>query len=32
MADEYRKDEGAVAELTPRQYAVTQESATESAF
>jgi peptide-methionine (R)-S-oxide reductase len=32
MADEYRKDEGAVAQLTPRQYAVTQESATEPAF
>jgi len=32
MADGYRKDEGAVAELTPRQFAVTQESATEPAF
>ena len=32
MTDEYRKDEGAVAQLTPRQYAVTQESATEPAF
>ena len=32
MTDEYRKDEGAVAQLTPRQFAVTQESATEPAF
>jgi peptide-methionine (R)-S-oxide reductase len=32
MSDEYRKDEGAIAQLTPRQYAVTQESATEPAF
>jgi peptide-methionine (R)-S-oxide reductase len=32
MTDEYRKDEGAIAQLTPRQYAVTQESATEPAF
>jgi peptide-methionine (R)-S-oxide reductase len=30
--DEYRKDDAAVAQLTPRQYAVTQESATEPAF
>ena len=29
---EYQKDEGAVAQLTPRQYAVTQEAATEPAF
>ena len=32
MTDEYRKDPEAVAQLTPRQYAVTQESATEPAF
>ncbi|HEX4176116.1 MAG TPA: peptide-methionine (R)-S-oxide reductase MsrB [Acidimicrobiales bacterium] len=32
MTDTYSKDEGAVAELTPRQFAVTQESATEPAF
>ena len=32
MSEDYNKDEGAVAQLTPRQYAVTQESATEPAF
>jgi peptide-methionine (R)-S-oxide reductase len=32
VPDEYRKDDGTVAQLTPRQYAVTQESATEPAF
>ncbi|HSZ36654.1 MAG TPA: peptide-methionine (R)-S-oxide reductase MsrB [Acidimicrobiales bacterium] len=32
MTDEYRKDDAAVAQLNPRQYAVTQESATEPAF
>jgi peptide-methionine (R)-S-oxide reductase len=32
MADEYKKDEAAIARLTPHQYAVTQESATEPAF
>jgi peptide-methionine (R)-S-oxide reductase len=32
VTDEYRKDESAVAQLTPRQFAVTQESATEPAF
>ncbi len=32
MTDQYRKDEAAVAKLTPHQYAVTQESATEPAF
>jgi peptide-methionine (R)-S-oxide reductase len=32
MADKYQKDGSAIAELTPRQYAVTQESATEPAF
>jgi peptide-methionine (R)-S-oxide reductase len=32
MPDSYHKDPGAVAELTPRQYAVTQENATEPAF
>lgn len=32
MRDEYRRDETAIAELTPRQYAVTQESATEPPF
>lgn len=32
MADQYHKDEAAVAKLTPHQYAVTQESATEPAF
>ena len=32
MSDEYTKDDSAVAQLTPRQFAVTQESATEPAF
>jgi peptide-methionine (R)-S-oxide reductase len=32
MTDTYSKDDGAVAQLTPRQFAVTQESATEPAF
>jgi peptide-methionine (R)-S-oxide reductase len=32
VTDDYTKDEAAVAQLTPRQYAVTQESATEPAF
>ncbi|HEY6472790.1 MAG TPA: peptide-methionine (R)-S-oxide reductase MsrB [Acidimicrobiales bacterium] len=32
MADQYQKDETAIGELTPRQFAVTQESATEPAF
>jgi peptide-methionine (R)-S-oxide reductase len=32
MSDDYRKDEGAIAQLSPRQYAVTQEAATEPAF
>jgi peptide-methionine (R)-S-oxide reductase len=32
VADHYSKESGAVAQLTPRQYAVTQESATEPAF
>jgi peptide-methionine (R)-S-oxide reductase len=32
MSREYRKDAAAIAELTPRQYKVTQESATEPAF
>ncbi len=32
MTDTYHKDESAVARLTPHQYAVTQESATEPAF
>jgi peptide-methionine (R)-S-oxide reductase len=32
MTDRYRKDPQAVAQLTPRQYAVTQEAATEPAF
>jgi peptide-methionine (R)-S-oxide reductase len=32
MSDQYQKDEAAIAELTPRQFAVTQESATEPAF
>jgi peptide-methionine (R)-S-oxide reductase len=32
MADQYTKDPEAVARLDPRQYAVTQESATEPAF
>jgi peptide-methionine (R)-S-oxide reductase len=32
VADQYQKDETAIARLTPRQYTVTQESATEPAF
>jgi peptide-methionine (R)-S-oxide reductase len=32
MADGYRKDPGAIAELTPRQFDVTQNAATEPAF
>ena len=32
MTESYRKDPGTVSQLTPRQYAVTQESATEPAF
>ncbi len=32
MADQYQKDHTTVAKLTPRQYAVTQEDATEPAF
>jgi peptide-methionine (R)-S-oxide reductase len=32
MSDRYRKDPSKVSELTPKQYAVTQESATEPAF
>ena len=32
MTEPYEKDESAVAGLTPRQYAVTQEGATEPAF
>ena len=32
MADQYQKDETSIARLTPRQYTVTQESATEPAF
>jgi peptide-methionine (R)-S-oxide reductase len=32
VSEDYSKDEGAVAQLTPRQYAVTQDSATEPAF
>jgi len=32
MTDTYRKDDAAVGQLTPRQFAVTQESATEPAF
>jgi peptide-methionine (R)-S-oxide reductase len=32
MSTEYRKDPTAIAQLTPDQYAVTQESATEPAF
>jgi peptide-methionine (R)-S-oxide reductase len=32
VADGYRKDEGAIAELTPRQFEVTQHAATEPAF
>ncbi len=32
MTDRYRKDPDAIAKLTPREYAVTQEAATEPAF
>jgi peptide-methionine (R)-S-oxide reductase len=32
VTDRYQKDESRIATLTPRQYAVTQESATEPAF
>jgi peptide-methionine (R)-S-oxide reductase len=32
VTDQYRKDPAAVAQLNPRQFAVTQESATEPAF
>jgi peptide-methionine (R)-S-oxide reductase len=32
LTDNYAKDQAVVAELTPRQYAVTQENATEPAF
>ncbi len=32
MAHEYKRDEAAIARLTPHQYAVTQQSATEPAF
>jgi len=32
VTPQYQKDEAAVAELTPRQYEVTQKSATEPAF
>jgi peptide-methionine (R)-S-oxide reductase len=32
LPDHYEKNEGAIAELNPRQYAVTQENATEPAF
>ena len=32
MSDTYRKDPGAVSRLTPEQYRVTQQSATESPF
>ena len=32
MANQYQKDETAIAGLSPRQYTVTQESATEPAF
>jgi peptide-methionine (R)-S-oxide reductase len=32
MTDEFKKDESAIATLSPRQYAVTQQSATEPAF
>jgi peptide-methionine (R)-S-oxide reductase len=32
MKNDYKKDEAAIAQLTPNQYAVTQESATEPAF
>src|SRR6202034_1895383 len=32
MTDQYRKDPGAIAQLSQRQFAVTQNSATEPAF
>jgi peptide-methionine (R)-S-oxide reductase len=32
VTDQYRKDESKIAELTPNQFAVTQEAATEPAF
>ena len=32
MTDEYHKDEAAIGKLTPNQFTVTQESATEPAF
>ena len=32
MTDSYRKDPEAISQLSPRQYAVTQEAATEPAF
>jgi peptide-methionine (R)-S-oxide reductase len=32
VTDQYRKDPGAISQLNPRQYAVTQEAATEPAF
>ena len=32
MTESYEKDQSALARLTPRQYAVTQEGATEPAF
>jgi peptide-methionine (R)-S-oxide reductase len=32
MAEQYLKDQGAISQLNPRQYAVTQTSATEPAF
>ena len=32
MGNSYRKDPGAISQLTPRQYEVTQEGATEPAF
>ncbi|MCW2893915.1 MAG: msrB [Actinomycetia bacterium] len=32
MADNYRKDPGAVADLTPEQYRITQQKGTEPAF
>ena len=32
MADNYRKDPEAISRLTPEQYKVTQEAATEPAF
>ena len=32
MAQRYQKDQGAIGQLSPREYAVTQQSATEPAF